>query len=223
MSPDRVRASTSTSRTPFTAAPRQTSPAARSTPRSSTGRVDSWEARAVRRGPAPSASTPAATSSPGPSTRRGATTLPWTPTGTTPPTACGTALSRRVPLGPRSGDSSGPAGRGGAGQPTHRPIVSLRVSPRQLGALVRVRLEVGRALRGLTLRLVAARRGVRVLAVRRVGAVGPGRRTVTLRLDAGARSSLARRGRLTASLRAVAMPVTGATQTVRRSVRLVRR
>lgn len=136
-----------------------------------------------------------------------------------PPGAGGTAENGGSGEGSTGGDPAAPGS--GAGTSTRRAIVSLRVAPRQRGAILRVRLNVGRALRGLSFRLGDA--GARTVAVRRLGAVGSGRRTVTLRLDASARKALARRGRLAARLRVVAMPVSGASQTVRRSVSFVRR
>jgi len=155
----------------------------------------------------------------------GGTTSPGGTTGTGGTAGGGSGGSvGSVPGGGSTG--SVPAAPGsGAQRPSRRPIVSLRVSPRQRGAILHARLNVGRALRGLTVRLerAGARPGTRAVAVEHLGAVGPGGRTVTLSLDAGARRTLARRGRLAVRLRVAAVPVTGARQTVRRSVLLVRR
>lgn len=100
------------------------------------------------------------------------------------------------------------------------PIISLRVL-RQRGAVVRARMNVGRALSAAVVWLQDA--GRRAVAVKSLGAVGAGKRTVKLRLDARTRRALARRGRLTLRLRVAAAPVTGTTQTVRRIVHLARR
>ena len=127
-------------------------------------------------------------------------------------------LQYRVVTAPGSGLP--PAGTGSAA-----PIVSLRVAPSQHGPTVVTRLRVGRALRKLTVRLErsGAPRAAPPLAAVRLSAVPAGPRTVRLRLDAATRRTLADRGRLTLRLRVVAVPVSGAPQTVLRSVRLVRR
>jgi len=132
---------------------------------------------------------------------------------------------------PGTGSGAGAGAEGGAGSPTAAdppvtpPIASLRVAPRQRGAVVSARLRIGRPLRTLTVRLERAgsRRASPALAVQRVTAPGPGRRTVRLRLNAVARRALAARGRLAVRLRVVAVPVTGSAQTLLRAVRVVRR
>lgn len=135
------------------------------------------------------------------------------------------------PAGGAPGTGSGAGAEGGVGSPSAAdppvtpPIASLRVAPRQRGAVVSARLRIGRPLRTLTVRLERAgsRRASPALAVQRVTAPGPGRRTVRLRLNAVARRALAARGRLAVRLRVVAVPVTGSAQTLLRAVRVVRR
>jgi len=135
------------------------------------------------------------------------------------------------PAGSSPGAGSGAVAEGGAGSPSAAdppvtpPIASLRVAPRQRGAVVSARLRIGRPLRTLTVRLERAgsRRASPALAVQRVTAPGPGRRTIRLRLNAVARRALAARGRLAVRLRVVAVPVTGSAQTLLRAVRVVRR
>lgn len=119
------------------------------------------------------------------------------------------------------GGTGGGQGTGGAG--AGRPIALLRVSLRQHGTVVRVGLGIGRPLRSLTLSLsgAGARPGTRPVALERLGAVRPGKHTVTLRLGASARTKLAAHGRLAAWLRIVATPLVGAKQTVRRLVGIV--
>jgi hypothetical protein len=104
-------------------------------------------------------------------------------------------------------------------------IGSLRVTTPQRGSIVRARLNVGRALRALTVRLerAGAARTASPVAVARLAAVAPGRRTVSLRLNARARADLARRGRLALRVHVVALPDGGATQVLLRHVRVNRR
>ena len=105
------------------------------------------------------------------------------------------------------------------------PITSLRVTTPQRGTTVRARLNVGRVLRKLTVRLEragAARTAAPIAAVR-LEAVPRGRRTISLRLNARARADLARRGHLSLRVRVVAVPDGGATQRLQRPVRVNRR
>jgi hypothetical protein len=137
------------------------------------------------------------------------------PAATGPPPAAGGSGQ------PGAGATAPPASAPGTGSPAPQPIASLRVPRRQRGPVLRVRLDVGRPLRGLTVRLEGTR--ARTVALRRLRSVGAGKRTVTLRLDAVTRRALSRRGRLALRLRIVATPVSGAPQTARRSVLFVRR
>ncbi len=105
------------------------------------------------------------------------------------------------------------------------PIVSFRVTTPQRTTTVRARLNVGRALRRLTVRLerAGASRTAAPLAVVRLAPVAGGRRTISLRLDARARADLQRRASLALRVRLVAVPDGGATLVLQRPVRVTRR
>jgi hypothetical protein len=109
--------------------------------------------------------------------------------------------------------------------PRPAPIASLRVTTPQRGTTVRARLNVGRALRRLTVRLerAGASQSATPVAVARLASVPAGRRTISLRLNARARADLARRGKLALRVRVVAVPDGGATQILQRPVRVNRR
>lgn len=114
-----------------------------------------------------------------------------------------------------------------AGSPIRRslPIASLQVTSPQRGTAVSARLQITRGLRKLTVRLerAGALRSAPPIAAERLQPVSSGHTTVRLRLDARARRELADRGRLMLSVRVVALPVGGRTQTLKRSVLVVRR
>ncbi|MEY2514150.1 MAG: hypothetical protein QOJ89_1508 [bacterium] len=115
----------------------------------------------------------------------------------------------------------------GTGTTVPRPaaISSLRVTTPQHTTTVRARLNVGRVLRKLTVRLerAGAARGAAPVAVARLEAVPRGKRTISLRLDARARADVALRGHLALRVRVVAVPDGGATQILQRAVRVDRR
>jgi hypothetical protein len=139
-------------------------------------------------------------------------------TGTGPGTGTGTGG------GAGTGAGSGPDTGGGArsGLP---PIASVSMRARQRGTVVRARLNVGRRLTKLTLRLErpGSKRTATPLGATRIGRVAVGRHTIAVRLEAKARRELRRRGRLSLRLRIVADPASGATQSVLRRVTVIER
>jgi hypothetical protein len=137
-----------------------------------------------------------------------------------PGTGGGTGTGSGAGTGAQSG-----AAPGGGATSSLKAIVSLSVRPRQRGTVVRARASIGRRLNGLTLRLerLGSKRTAPPLGATRLGAVAAGRHTVAVRLDAGMRRELDRRGRLAVRLRVVADPASGATQAVARRVTLVKR
>jgi hypothetical protein len=137
----------------------------------------------------------------------------------------GPTYTLRYRVVPPAAGSAG-AGAGGDGTtPRPLPIASVRATTPQRGSVVRARLNIVRALRTLTVRLerAGAARGAAPVAVARLAAVQPAKRTISLRLNARARKDLERRGSLALRVRVVALPDGGATQVLSRSVRLLAR
>ena len=149
---------------------------------------------------------------------------------------------RVVPPGPAPGAGTGPgsetgtgggagtgagmgAGTGAGAKSDLPPIASVSMRARQRGTVVRARVNVGRRLTKLTLRLerLGSRRTAPPLGATRIGRVVVGRHTEAVRLDAKVRRELRRRGRLALRLRIVADPASAATQSVVRRVTVIER
>jgi hypothetical protein len=137
-------------------------------------------------------------------------------TGTGPGTQTGTGG------GAGTGAGTGP-GTGGGAKSDLPPIASVGMRARQRGTVVRARVNIGRRLTKLTLRLerLGSKGTAPPLGATRIGRVVVGRHTVAVRLDAKVRRELRRRGRLSLRLRIVADPASGATQSVVRRVTLL--
>ena len=121
------------------------------------------------------------------------------------------------------GGSTGPARQRRAerrGRDDHPRRVSLTVTRRQRGTVVRAGIVVRRELRSLTVSV--GRTGAKAYATQRLTAVRAGRRTVALRLGPAGRRALARAGRLRLTVRLVAVPVAGRRLILRRAVILDR-
>lgn len=102
--------------------------------------------------------------------------------------------------------------------PAGPALTAVGASALAAGRRVRVRLTATRGLRALRASLTDT--AGRTLASATLGAVAAGPRTITLRLNATGRRRLARHRSLSVRLRVTADPLTGARQTVRRTLRL---